>query len=205
MKIIDCEQGSPEWYKARLGVPTASEFDKIVTGTGKASAQADAYRLKLIAERLTGDFDEGFKNSYMDRGKELEAEAAEFYEITTGQTLTKVGFCTDDTGSYGASPDRLVGEDGILEIKVPGAHTHVGYMLYGFGNEYKHQRQGQMLVCDKRRYVDLMSYHPKMPPVIVRIERDESYIMSQKMGLATFNKKLNEDFEEVKRKYKLIA
>jgi len=188
MQIINCEQNSPEWFAARAGIATASEFDKILTPTGKESAQADKYINKLLADIVAGEPVNDFEGSaYMERGKELEAEAVSWYEFYTGNATESVGFVLSD--GYGCSPDRLVGEDGLLEIKCPAGHTHVEYMLSGFDKGYYPQVQGQLLVTG-RRWCDWVSYHPKMQPIIKRITRDKEYISKLKIALAGFNKKL---------------
>lgn len=191
MKIYNVEQGSDEWFQARLGIPTASEFSCIVTPTGKASTQAEAYINKLLAEILTGKPLESMEsNGWMERGKELEADAAQFYELQRDVSTELVGFCTDDERTMGASPDRLVGEDGLLEIKCPAPHTHVQYLLeQEVDRKYYPQVQGQLLVTG-RKWVDLLSYHPEMPPVIMRIERDEDYLKFMSGEIASFTRKL---------------
>lgn len=177
MLVHDVEQGSPEWFAARLGIPTASEFSKIITATGKPSTQATDYALTLVAEQMLGHEVEKWQgNMWTDRGKELEQEAADYYELTTGVTLQKVGFVTNDEKTMGCSPDRLVGDDGLLEIKCPAAHTHLKYMLdKKLDASYMPQLQGQLLVTG-RKWVDIISYYPEMKPVIIRVHRDEAYL-----------------------------
>ncbi len=183
MKVYDFEQGSEEWLQIRLGKPTASEFDKIITGTGKASTQVNGYINKLLAEVIMGKPAESFKSEAMERGSQLEQEAADYYEMLNDAVLHKVGFCTDDAGLFGCSPDRLVGDDGLLEIKCPLPHTHVSYLLSGkMDTGYKPQVQGQLMITG-RAWCDFMSYHPDMPPLIVRVDRDEDYIESLKNEL----------------------
>lgn len=190
MKIIDCEQGSDEWKAARLGIPTASSFDKILSPGGKPSTQAEPYMLQLLAEIITGAPTETFKNGAMDRGTELEPEAVQFYELRNEAEAIKIGFCTDDAGTFGASPDRLIGEDGGLEIKCPLAHTHVKYLLDGkMDIGYYPQVQGNMLVTG-RKWWDWMSYHPKMPALILRVPRNDKYIFSMQAELIKFDKTL---------------
>lgn len=191
MKIIECEQNSPEWYASRNGIPTASEFKKIITPTGGESRQAEGYANHLIAEMMVGHEVESFESSWMARGKELEVDAAAFYAMNNAD-LVKVGFCTDDAGTMGCSPDRLVGDDGLLEIKVTAPHTHVSYLLSGqVDRDYYPQIQGQLLVTG-RKWVDWMSYHAEMPPAIIRVFRDDKYIFEMTKLIANFNKMLNE-------------
>lgn len=191
MQLIDCEQGSIEWLQARIGIPTASGFEKIITPTGKASTQAEAYSEKLLAEYILGYPVETFYgNAHTDRGKELEPQAVKFYEVQKDVDTRPVGFCTDDARTMGASPDRLVGEDGLLEIKCPAPQTHVHYLLTGeIDKGYWPQVQGQLLVTG-RKWVDWLSYHPEMPPVIIRVERDEEYLATMEKLLKEFTEKL---------------
>lgn len=194
MIVVDCEQGSPEWFRARAGIPTASVFDKIITPTGKASTQADAYANLLLAELMVGGTVDSFEgNAWTERGNLLEDEAADFYQFHHGADIQRVGFVTNDQGTYGCSPDRLVGEDGLLELKCPAPHTHVKYLLdKKLEQTYRPQVQGQLLVTG-RKWVDLVSYHPEMPPVIIRAERDEEYLgMMEELlekFVSTFNNK----------------
>jgi hypothetical protein len=170
----------------RLGIPTASEFPKIVTPTGKLSEQARKYAHLLVAEQLLGrpliSLDE---LEWVARGKELEPEAARLYEFDRDVDTEPVGFLTTDDGRIGASPDRLVGKPGVLEIKAPAPQTHVGYVLDGFAEKYKPQVQGQLLVSD-REWCDWMSYHPELPPIIDRVHRDEVFIGRLRDALNVF-------------------
>lgn len=175
MKILTHKQGSPEWIHARLGLPTASNFDRLITKTGKPSASADKYLAKLCAEWFLGCPLDDFQSGYMERGTGMEAEAVASYEFENNVDTTECGLCLRDDGKVGASPDRLVGEDGILEIKCPSAETHMGYILNGPPDEYRPQVQGQLWITG-RMWCDLNCYHPTLPPVRVRIERDEEFI-----------------------------
>ena len=185
------EQGTPEWLAVRLGIPTASDFDKIITSTGKASTQTTAYAHKLLAEILTGHPVETFeKTEWMERGQALEESAVQFYELKTDIETVKIGFVTDDRRTMGCSPDRLVGNDGLLEIKCPAPHTHVGYLLNNkVDRKYWPQVQGQLLVTG-RKWVDWMSYHSEMQPVIIRVERDEEFLKAMNASIQQFNAEL---------------
>ena len=199
MLVHDVEQGSPEWFAIRAGIPTASEFDKIITSTGKASTQAEAYMHRLIAEKVTGgtcsDFD---GNGWTDRGNELEPEAVTAYEFVTDRPTEVIGFVTNDFITYGCSPDRLVGEEGLLEVKCPAAHTHIGYLLkQEVPTAYKVQVQGQMFVCDAA-WCDFISYHPQLEPLIIRVERDPDFIQKLSDALEQFTEKMNEKYERLK-------
>ena len=176
MRIDQNEQGSPEWLAARLGIPSASMFAKIVTTKGIWSASADAYINQLVAERLTGEREEVFQSHHMLRGTELEPDARDLYSLMSDAEVTEVGFCLHDTLSAGCSPDGLIGEEGGLEIKAPAPSTHVEYLRGGvLPSKYKQQVMGCLWITG-REWWDFVSYHPTMKPLIVRVERDEEYI-----------------------------
>ena len=189
MKIYNMPQGSSEWLAARLGVPTASCFEKIVTPTGKLSAQSRKYMHWLLAEKILNRSLEAIDNlEWVERGKELEPKAVTMYEFEYDVETLAVGFITTDDGSIGCSPDRLAGDEGLVEIKCPAPQTHIGYMLDGFGDDYKPQVQGQLMVTG-RTWCDRYSYSPEMPPVRVRTYRDEPYIKLLADSLAEFNER----------------
>lgn len=186
MKIIPCIQGSIEWHTARLGIPTSSMFSKIVTPGGKASSQAEGYLHQLVAERLLGHPIDGGETPWMSRGSLVESEAVALYELQHGVDTEAVGFCTTDDGMAGASPDRLVGDDGGLELKCPSAAVHVGYLLDVEPRKYWPQIQGAMWVTG-RQWWQFMSYCPELPPALIRFERDEEFIASLARAVATFS------------------
>jgi len=176
MRIDQNEQGSPEWLAARLGIPSASMFAKIVTTKGAWSTSADTYINQLVAERLTGEREEVFQSHHMIRGTELEPDARDLYSLMTNSEVIEVGFCLHDTLAAGCSPDGLIGEDGGLEIKCPAPSTHVEYLRGGvLPSKYKQQVMGCLWITG-REWWDFVSYHPTMKPLIVRVERDEEYI-----------------------------
>ena len=190
MKIFDVEQGTPEWLACRLGIPTASCFGKILTATGKASAQAEAYMLELVAERVTGDTVGFDPTLWMQRGTSLEAPARDWYAMQHDVEVLQVGFALSDHG-YGCSPDGLV-EGGLIEIKCPKPGTHVGYVLKGqLPSGYKPQVQGQLLVCE-REWCDFVSYLPGANPMVIRVGRDDGYIKTLHDALVDFVGKLSE-------------
>ncbi len=193
MLKYDVEQGSVEWHQARLGIPTASDFKRIITPTGMASKQADDYADQLLAELISGETVESWSgSSWTERGKELEPEAALFYEQTYGVKAEIVGFVTDDKRTMGCSPDRLVGDDGLLELKCCAPKTHIGYLLNPrVDREYYPQLQGQLFVTG-RKWVDIMSYHPKIPPLVIRVERDDNYLFQMTGLMARFHAMMNE-------------
>jgi hypothetical protein len=181
------EARSESWHLMRLGRPGSSEFHKIVTPTGKLSKQSTEYGFRLLAELMLGHPLEDVETPWMVRGTELEDSAIAAYEFATGLETQPGGIVTDDEGLYGCSPDRLVGEDGLLEVKCPAPNTHIGYLLdpLSMVQDKTPQVQGQLL-CTGRKWVDLLSYHPEMPPVIARVERNEEYIAALDEALGRF-------------------
>ena len=199
MIIHDVEQGTPEWYALRLGVPTASEFHKIVTPTGRLSAQARKYAIYLVTEKLLNRSLTSVSNlEWMERGREMEPQAVRMYEFEQEAETLPVGFITTDCGRLGASPDRLIkGVNGAAEFKCPAPHTHVEYMVDGFGWDYVPQVQGQMLVGELD-FVDRYSFHPELPPPRVRTYRDDGYIFGLVRALVPFLEMLDEMLEQVR-------
>lgn len=194
MQIIDCEQGSGEWFEARLGIPTASMFkDVMAAGQGKTRK---AYMLKLAGERITGELSEQYTNKHTERGNLLEGDAAELYQIQSEVNVDKVGFIRADYGA-GASPDGLVGSNGLIEIKTKLPHLHIDYLLTNKDpKEHMKQIQGQLLVC-KREWCDFVSYWPGLPLFLKRIYRDEKLIKEIRESLDKFNGELNQIVDRI--------
>lgn len=191
LQIIDCEQGSPEWRLARLGIPTASEFSTIMaTGRspGSPSKERRKYMLTLIGERLTGEVLESYSNAHMERGLVMEAEACDWYAFQHDTELERVGFIRN--GDMGCSPDRLVGNNGMLEIK-----THIPSILFemhlanAFQADHLLQVHGQLLVSE-REWCDVVAYWPKLKPFELRVYRDEKKMAEIKAGVDKFNDEL---------------
>lgn len=178
MITLDLDQGSPEWFEARLGLITASNFDKLITSTGKRSTQSKSYMHKLLAEWLTGTSISQEANEWMQRGNELEAEARSFYELMTGFDVKQVGLVyADEDKTVSCSPDGLMSDRG-LEIKCPAPHTHVSYLLSGkLPSKYVAQVQGSMYVTGLNKW-DFLSFHPEMEPLLITVERDVKFCAS---------------------------
>jgi len=202
MKIHNCIQGTREWLNLRAGIPTASEFGRITSAHQIRQAikndkpvklldGAETYMCELLAERMLHEPQTKAVTMWMSRGSEHEAEAVSYYEMARGVDTEVVGFCTNDEGTIGASPDRLVGDDGLLEIKVPSPAIHVGYLLNadGAGDDYRVQAMGQLWITG-RQWVDIMSYNPGMPEAMVRFERDEVFIAMLASAVTEFVAKL---------------
>ena len=190
MIVLDCIQGTEEWMKARLGIATSSEFDKILTPTGKLSISAEKYTFALLAERIMGHPRVESVSMWMERGHELEQEAVDFYELMKEAETEPIGFIMNDAGTIGASPDRLVGEDGLLEIKCPSEAIHVSYLLKkAVDQAYYPQIQGQLWISE-RAWVDILSFHPEMPPALVHVGRDEEFIEKLSNAVVDFSGRL---------------
>lgn len=178
MNVHTVEQNSPEWYALRSGLPTASEFKKIITSQGKASTQLNGYAALLAAELYAGDQLERWEgNQWTERGHELELKAMASYSFINAAPVEKVGFCTRE--GAGCSPDGLVGDTGLLEIKCLSPQAHVLALAYHNKNnrpqpDYIPQVQGQMYVTE-REYCDLYFYHPVLPELCIRVERDDEF------------------------------
>ena len=198
MIVLDLEQGSEAWHAARLGLPTASNFKKLFTSTGKPSTTADTYFYELLAERLTGKPSSEFTSEWMVRGTELEPEARATYEFIHDVQVEQIGFVyLDDRRHVGCSPDGLIGDEGLIEIKAPKASTHVKYLLAGkLPSDYVPQVQGQLWITGCK-FCDFMSYHPDCDPLIVRVERDEDYIAGLAAEVDKMAKKLDSAFKKL--------
>lgn len=192
MLILQLEQQSLEWQAERLGKPTASNFDKLITTKGEPSKQAQKYLWKLAGERVSGTSEETYQNSFMQRGVEMESEARAFYELTHDIQVQRVGIVyPNEDKKYACSPDGLVGEDGGLEIKCPIVSTHVGYLLDGnIPTEYIQQVQGNLLITG-RKWWDFLSYYPGLKPLVIRVYRDENFIKKLSAALDVFCDELN--------------
>lgn len=177
MRICIYEQGSEGWFRDRLGCPSGSNFSKLITATGKPSTSAEGYINQMIAEKLMNAMASEIKvTEWMQRGTELEPEARSFYEFASDNDVVQVGFCKHDVLECGVSPDGLVGDSGLIEIKCPAPSTHVGYLKSGsLPSTYKQQVMGQMWITE-REWCDFVSYHPDMPALVTRVYRDEEYI-----------------------------
>lgn len=188
MQIIrDIEQGAPEWHKLRLGVATASNFSKIVTSTGELSKSINGYALKLATEYFLTEPEETYKSAAMERGTELEPEARQAYSEFSLTKVEEVAFIKSDCGNYGYSPDGLVGEDGLIEIKCPQDTTHFEYIVDDrLPVEYKAQVQGGLMVSG-RKWCDFVSFHPNFREdkklFVKRVFRDEDFIAKLQEGI----------------------
>lgn len=194
-----CEQGTAEWFDIRKGMPTASEFESLIKKgrDGKSpSATRRTYMLQLAGEILTGEPPEGFFSIYTERGKQLEPEARDLYAMLSDSTPDQVGFITNH--GAGCSPDSLVGNDGMLEIKTKKPASLVDAIVTdAFLEEHKAQCQGALWVAE-REWIDLVAYWPGLPPFIKRAYRDDEYIAALAAEVAKFNGELAAMVEKVR-------
>ncbi|MFA5298153.1 MAG: lambda exonuclease family protein [Lutibacter sp.] len=195
MKIINCIQGTDEWFAARLGKITASRFGNVLCN----SSGRNTYMIKLIAERLTGLAQDGYTNGAMQWGIETEPQARAYYEALNNITVQLAGFIELDENT-GGSPDGLVGEDGILEIKCPNSTTHITTIIKGkMPTEYNPQVQGLLWITG-RQWCDFISFDPRMNNRTfwsTRVFRDEKYIIVLQEAVKQFVKELNELIKKV--------
>ena len=175
---LDCEQGSEEWLKARLGIPTATGFENIVTATGKKSSGQIKYMAELIEESILGLQDNTFRSNFMERGNQLEPLARSAYEFITGNDVIQVGgVYLDEHKEVMVSPDGLIPElKKGLELKCPKMSTHIRYLLEGgVPAEYIVQVQANLWVTGYDTW-DFVSYCPeyqKQTIYLFTAKRDE--------------------------------
>lgn len=186
------EQRTDAWFDARMGRATASRIADIIAKTKSGpSASRQAYAVQLALERITGQREAGFTSASMQRGADLEAEARAAYETERGELVREVGFIDHPSIEMsGASPDGMVGGDGLLEIKCPDSKQHLEYLrLQTVPAKYKPQVQWQM-ACTARAWCDFVSYDPRFPEGlqlhIVRVPRDAEYIAELETEVKAF-------------------
>lgn len=207
MRVVDCEQGSDEWRLARLGKVGASAVAdataRTKTGWGASRANLAA---RLVAERLTGTLQESYTNDAMRWGVEKEPEARAFYEFVQGNKVEQVGLVLHPTIEHAvASPDGLVGDDGLVEIKCPNTATHIDTLLSGSADpRYTKQMQWQM-ACTGRQWVDWVSYDPRMPAEMQmfcqRVSRDDALIAELEQQISVFLAEVAETVTQLRNRY----
>lgn len=199
LQIFNCEQGTPEWYAARAGIPTASEFDTVMAKgrSGGDSKTRRTYMLKLIGERLTREPMYSYSNEHMERGKVMEAEARDLYQMIAEVECQQVGFIR--RGDAGCSPDSLINAKGMLEVKTKLPHLQLDVLLTDeFPTEHRAQCQGQLWIAE-REWVDFVSYWPGLPLFAKRVFRDEPYIARLAEAVRVFNEEMQETIAKVQQ------
>lgn len=199
--IVECEQGSPEWFAARLGLPTASEF-KTLLGIKKDAREKltrQTYMRKLAGEILTGEPMESYSNGFMERGKELEDEARNAYALMFDKNPLQVGFIHN--GTAGCSPDSLIDDNGGLEIKIALPHIQIERLEKGeLPPEHRAQVQGNIWISQRDEW-DFVSYCPKLPIFRIRVPRDDGYIATLAGAVNEFNVELAHMVGRIRRYY----
>ena len=198
MQIIDCAQGSPEWFQARMGIPTASEFKTILAVKKEAREKVTrtAYMRKLAGEILTGLPMESYSNGDMQRGKDQEDEARDLYAMLNGVEPQRVGFIIGH--GAGCSPDSLIGSDGGLEIKSALPHVQIERLENNeLPAEHRAQVQGNIWLAE-RDWWDFASYCPRLPLFVTRVRPDDGYIATLAGAVKSFNEELAELVERMR-------
>jgi predicted phage-related endonuclease len=197
-KIHEHEQGTLEWFQARLGKVTGSIAPKIITRTGKPSSSVDEIVNRAVAEIIMQQPDETFQSESMLRGKELEDQALEYFNFVYGYNFEKCGFmeAIDSEGNplgFGVSPDGVDLKLKIgLELKCPEPHTHLAYLASKeLPDKYFQQVQAGLMVSGFDRWV-FGSYHPSLPCFRVEVARDETYIKSMRELFNSASKMIKE-------------
>ena len=200
MRILQAEQRTPEWFAARLGKATASNFGNVLAA--KTTAAYRNYRVRLALERLTGKQEDVFQSDAMKQGTEREPLARIAYEALTGNLVEEVGFCLHDTLDCGASPDGLIDAVRGLEIKCPTPGKHCEYLrAKAEPPEYTAQIQGCMWITERTEW-DFVSFCPEFPEnaqLIVRtIKRDDAYIAKLAAAVEVFMAEVAAEVEAIR-------
>ena len=207
MSPADIEQRSEAWIQIRLGKVTASRIADVCarTKTGWGASRKN-YMADLVAERLTGKKVEGFTNAAMQWGTDMEPEARIAYEFYRDSSVSEVGFVPHPSiAETGASPDGLVGDDGLVEIKCPNTATHIETLRGGtLPEKYFLQMQWQM-ACTGRQWTDFASYDPRLPEsmrlFVDRVKRDDTAIAAIEKDVTDFLMELRAIVSELRSKY----
>lgn len=197
MITLDVKQGSDEWFKARVGVISASKFDKIITSTGNQSTQYRAYMNTLIAETMIDKKADSYQSALMTRGIELEPEARNYYEFDTDRSVKEIGLVyLNKDKRVSCSPDGLMSDRG-LEIKCPNETTQIEYLRAGkLPTKYVAQVQGSMLVTGLKKW-DFLSYHPELNQLLVTVKADEEFQDKLMIYLCGFITEMNEALKQL--------
>ncbi len=200
MKIIDCKQNSPEWLAARLGKVTASEIDALVSPKGKIreGAGVETYLYKKLAEKLLGYSLNDWGSQAAEHGSIMETEARPWYAFDREVEVREVGFCTDDSGRIGFSPDGLVGEDGGVEIKCFQPQNSLRVLVEGRIPDENLMQVHFSLFVSGRKWWDWVSYSRQWPPFVTRVYRDEKIIATFKEALEYYHNRFDAALAKIK-------
>jgi putative phage-type endonuclease len=201
------QQRSEEWFAARAGKVTASRVADVVarTRTGWGASRAN-YKAQLVCERLTGFVEPGFSNAAMQWGTEKEPDARAAYCFRHDVDVVEVGFVDHPLVTMsGASPDGLIGEDGLLEVKCPVSATHIETLLgQAVPAKYIHQIQWQ-LACTGRVWCDFVSFDPRLPTpmqlFVQRVHRDDALVAQLEQDISAFLGEVDATVAELRAKY----
>jgi hypothetical protein len=196
MQIHPAKQGSPEWLTARSGIVTASESHNLFTPEFKerTGEMRKSYLAVKLAERWIGGPLPGWTSVDMEIGRILEEECLPFFELTTGETIQRVGLVTRDDGRCGCSPDGLIGEESGIEAKCPRPETHVKYLISGtLPKDYAVQVHTSMFVTGRPSWY-FMSYARHFPPFILQVKQDAGIATELARVIAEFNAELDDSF-----------
>lgn len=176
MKILCDKQYNKQWWELHQGRPSASNFKRIITpAKAKFSESAAEYCYELVAELYDPDYGmvDDYVTAAMKNGSIMEPESRRFYELERNCDVQEVGICESACGRFICSPDSLVGDDGVLELKNPKYKTQIKYLHENvLPDEHKVQCHGHILVT-KRSWCDFLSYCPRLPPLLIRVVADE--------------------------------
>lgn len=183
----DVEQGTDAWRELRAGLPTASEFHDVMAKVGpKGGLPKGRQKLlwRLAGEIITGEPEDTYQNDDMQRGKDNESAARDWYAFVHDVSPRRVAFIKN--GNCGCSPDALIGDDGLLEIKDAKPSIQIERLVAGtLPSEHRAQCQGQLMVSG-RAWVDFVSHSRGLAPLLIRVERDEQYIAELRAGVDRF-------------------
>lgn len=193
-------QRSRPWWKVKGEKATASDFHRIVTPTGQLSKQSRDYAYWLLTQMMLGRPIETEETKYMTRGTLLEDQAIADFELIEDVGTEPGGFITNDAETIGVSPDRLIGDNGILEIKCPAPWTHMASLVEQKTEGHKPQVQGQLWIAE-REYVSILSYHPELPSIVTKCGRDDKYIVLLSRAVEEFVADLHEKRRELEARY----
>lgn len=211
MKVLDVEQGSEAWLQARLGKVSASRMADVTarTRSGYGASRAN-YAAELIAERLTGTPAERYTNAAMAWGTEKEPDAKDAYCFLRDAEIVPVGLVLHPTIAMAcASPDGLIGDDGLIEVKCPLSATHIDTLLSEtIPEKYVKQMMWQM-ACTGRQWCDFVSFDPRLPAemqvFIRRVPRDNALILELEQETVKFLAEIDQTISKLQAKFMRAA